>query len=65
MTIQCRCGYRVEGVEDITSAEVMADVHESSDVRRSYRHGPRKGVAYVGDTLIVADIFWETYKETK
>ena len=37
--INCKCGYRTE-LECATSteAEVIADRHESGDVRRAYRH---------------------------
>ena len=37
--IYCRCGWRNEGVAgDRKAAEVVADRHESADVRRPYRH---------------------------
>lgn len=39
MTINCKCGYRVDEVRgDIKTAEVIADRHEASDVRRPHRH---------------------------
>ncbi len=37
-TIECRCGWRAEGVDDDVKAQVIADRHEASDVRRAYRH---------------------------
>jgi hypothetical protein len=37
--IQCACGYKTERtVETTKMAEVIADRHESGDVRRPYRH---------------------------
>ncbi len=51
MTIECRCGWRVEGVDDKVRAEVIADRHESSDVRRPHRH----------ETSIIAETFWTNY----
>lgn len=46
MAIHCKCGWRHEGCETRIEAEVIADRHESSDVRRAYRH----------DTLIVVEV---------
>ena len=38
-TIDCKCGYRTEfRCATSTEAEVVADRHESGDVRRPYRH---------------------------
>lgn len=38
-TIHCTCGYKTERrVFTSTEAEVIADRHESGDVRRPYRH---------------------------
>lgn len=37
--VQCKCGARVaEGVSSKTAAEVLADRHESANIRRAYRH---------------------------
>jgi len=38
MSVQCKCGHKIEGLESRIAAEVAADRHESSDVRRPYRH---------------------------
>lgn len=37
-TVTCKCGWIAEGIESKLTAEVLADRHESSDVRRAYRH---------------------------
>jgi hypothetical protein len=37
-TVYCKCGWKREGCETQIEAEVIADRHESADIRRSYRH---------------------------
>jgi hypothetical protein len=37
-TVYCKCGWRHEGIENHVAAEVIADRHESADIRRAYRH---------------------------
>jgi hypothetical protein len=40
MSVTCRCGWFIEAlrVTTRTEAEIIADRHESADVRRPYRH---------------------------
>lgn len=38
MSVHCKCGFHAEGIEDRVKAEVIADRHESADIRRPYRH---------------------------
>jgi len=45
MSIFCKCGWKHEGCESQLQAEVIADRHESANIRRAYRH----------DTLIVQE----------
>ena len=45
-TIHCLCGFRREGVESQIAAEVIADRHESAQIRRAHCH----------DTSIVKEV---------
>lgn len=55
MTVECKCGWRAEGIEGQKAAEVLADRHESADVRRPHRH----------DTSIIAEVFISAYAAYK
>lgn len=46
MSVHCKCGWKHEGIEDKVAAEVIADRHESADIRRAYRH----------DTQIIVEV---------
>jgi len=37
-TVHCQCGFQREGIESHIAAEVVADRHESAQVRRAYQH---------------------------
>jgi len=41
--LDCKCGWFVEqlDVTDLLEAELVADRHESKDIRRPYRHETR------------------------
>jgi hypothetical protein len=52
MTVECKCSWRAEGIDDRKMAEVIADRHEAQDVRRPHRH----------DTRILIEAFANDYK---